>query len=98
MEIEACDVSRNALEFAADNCQQAGAEVRLFPLDVLQDPIIKTYDAVMWMSPAPVAMSKTRNRFPLSSRARSQIGVQANAALPVHRLIRRKPRSARRWL
>jgi len=47
LEIEACDVSRNALEFAADNCKQAGAEVRLFPLNVLQDSIIKTYDVVM---------------------------------------------------
>jgi len=47
LEIEACDVSSTALEFAAENCQKAGAEVRLFPLDILQDSCDQSYDLVM---------------------------------------------------
>ena len=47
LEIDAVDVSATALAFAAENCQAAGAEVRLFQLDALQDSMDQSYDLVM---------------------------------------------------
>jgi 2-polyprenyl-3-methyl-5-hydroxy-6-metoxy-1,4-benzoquinol methylase len=47
LEIEASDVSDQALQFAAQNCERAGAKLRLLPLDVLQERIEEEYDVVM---------------------------------------------------
>ena len=47
IDIEACDVSEQALEFAEEQCHRAGASVRFFQHDVIQRKIPFTYDVVM---------------------------------------------------
>lgn len=47
IDIEACDVSEQALEFAEEQCHRAGASVRLFQHDVIQRKLNSTYDVVM---------------------------------------------------
>ncbi len=46
-QIDACDVSEQALEFARQNIRRAKVSVRLFRLDVLEDDITEPYDAVI---------------------------------------------------
>jgi SAM-dependent methyltransferase len=46
LEVEGCDVSPVALEYARDRAERAGAPVRFFSLDLLRDPIPPGYDAV----------------------------------------------------
>ena len=46
LEIDACDISDTALEFAARNCVRAKARVRLFRHDILQQGIPEKYDVV----------------------------------------------------
>ena len=47
LEIEACDVSEQAVAFARENCRRAGAPIKLFTLDVLHDLIPAAYDIVL---------------------------------------------------
>ena len=47
LDIEACDVSQQALELAKANCDRAGASVGLLPLDILNEPITAAYDIVL---------------------------------------------------
>lgn len=47
LDIEACDVSQQALELAQANCDRTGASIRLLTLDVLNEPIISKYDLVI---------------------------------------------------
>jgi len=47
LDIEACDVSEQAMQFAAENFRRADLEIPLFRLDVLEDAIDRTYDAVI---------------------------------------------------
>lgn len=47
LEIHATDVSPQALEFAAANCDRAGVSLRLLTLDVLREEIDERYDLVM---------------------------------------------------
>jgi len=47
LKIDATDVSDKALQFAAENCQRAGAAVNLKQLNVLEDTIDERYDLVM---------------------------------------------------
>jgi 2-polyprenyl-3-methyl-5-hydroxy-6-metoxy-1,4-benzoquinol methylase len=47
VEIAACDCSLQALEFASDRAEQAGAEVRFFAWDILQGPPPDRYDVVV---------------------------------------------------
>ena len=47
VQIEACDASPRAVEFAQQRAARAGAEVRFFPLDVLRDELPDGYDAVV---------------------------------------------------
>jgi SAM-dependent methyltransferase len=47
MDIEACDISATALEYARENARRAGAEVRFFHCDVLREPLTRRYDAVI---------------------------------------------------
>jgi 2-polyprenyl-3-methyl-5-hydroxy-6-metoxy-1,4-benzoquinol methylase len=46
VEIEACDISPQALELARENCDRAGVSVSLLALDVLTEPIAERYDIV----------------------------------------------------
>lgn len=47
LEIEACDVSPQAIEFAKENIRRANVSIKLFPLDVLNEEIPGRYDVVM---------------------------------------------------
>lgn len=47
LEIDACDVSPQAIDFAKQNLRRANVSVKLFPLDVLNEEIPGRYDAVM---------------------------------------------------
>lgn len=47
LEIDACDVSSQALEFARNKIEPAGLPINLFPLDVLKEPVPRRYDLVM---------------------------------------------------
>ncbi len=47
LEIEACDVSDQAVAFARENCRRARAPIHLFALDVLHDSIPAGYDIVL---------------------------------------------------
>lgn len=47
LEIEASDISPQALQFAEDACQKHNASVKLHALDVLSEPIPDGYDIVM---------------------------------------------------
>jgi 2-polyprenyl-3-methyl-5-hydroxy-6-metoxy-1,4-benzoquinol methylase len=47
LELEACDVSPQALELAAANCDRTGTSFRLLTLDVLKEPIHAKYDIVL---------------------------------------------------
>jgi 2-polyprenyl-3-methyl-5-hydroxy-6-metoxy-1,4-benzoquinol methylase len=47
LEIDACDVSPKAIEFAAERCHRAGEFLRLLALDVLSEDIDERYDVVM---------------------------------------------------
>jgi len=47
LEIEACDVSEQALAFASQKCAEAGVSIRLFRHDIVRDPLPEQYDVVM---------------------------------------------------
>ncbi len=47
LEIDACDVSDQALQFARENCARAEAPLQLSTLDILVEPIPGKYDVVM---------------------------------------------------
>jgi 2-polyprenyl-3-methyl-5-hydroxy-6-metoxy-1,4-benzoquinol methylase len=47
LEIDACDVSDQAIAFAAENCSAANTAVRLFRHDILRDEIPGQYDIVI---------------------------------------------------
>ena len=47
LEVDACDVSPQALELAQTNCEHAGTTIRLLELDVLSEPIPDGYDMVI---------------------------------------------------
>lgn len=47
LEIEGCDVSEQAIAFAAEKCSSADVAVRLFRHDVLSDETLDKYDVVM---------------------------------------------------
>lgn len=47
LEIDACDISGTALDYAAANCARAQARVRLFRHDILQQDIAERYDVVV---------------------------------------------------
>lgn len=47
LEIEACDVSEQALAFAAQNCVEAGVSIRLFCHDIVRAPLPSQYDVVI---------------------------------------------------
>lgn len=47
LEIDACDISSQALEFAARNCARAATNIRLFQHDILQADIPEKYDVVI---------------------------------------------------
>ena len=47
VEIAACDCSSQALEFASDRADQAGADVRFFAWDILKGPPPDRYDVVI---------------------------------------------------
>ena len=47
LEIDACDVSEQAIAFAAENCAAEHAAIQLFRLDILGDEIRAPYDVVM---------------------------------------------------
>jgi ubiquinone/menaquinone biosynthesis C-methylase UbiE len=47
MEVEGCDISPTAIDFATQRSQAAGASVRFFALDALHEPIPDGYDAIM---------------------------------------------------
>ncbi|MBC8355610.1 MAG: methyltransferase domain-containing protein [Planctomycetes bacterium] len=47
LEIDACDVSEQAIAFATEKCSTANVAVRLFPHDILRDEIPDQYDVVM---------------------------------------------------
>ncbi|MEQ8789746.1 MAG: methyltransferase domain-containing protein [Pirellulaceae bacterium] len=47
LDVEACDFSDKAREFAAENFRRAQLEIPLFSLDVLEDSIERPYDVVM---------------------------------------------------
>jgi len=47
LEIEACDISPHALEYARSRAKAVGARTRFFTLDVLHDPLPTDYDVVM---------------------------------------------------
>lgn len=46
LKVSACDVSPKAVRFAADQCRSRKADVTLFELDVLNDPIPQHYDII----------------------------------------------------
>lgn len=46
LEVEACDISPQALAYAARRAEAARAAVRFFPLDILREEIAQTYDIV----------------------------------------------------
>ena len=45
LQIDACDISPQALELAEESCNRAGLQIRLFTLDVLEDESGQNYDA-----------------------------------------------------
>ena len=47
MEVEGCDISPTAIDFATQRSQAAEASVRFFALDALHEPIPDGYDAIM---------------------------------------------------
>lgn len=47
LEIDACDVSEQAIAIAAENCAAAKADVRLFRHDILNEELPAQYDVVM---------------------------------------------------
>jgi 2-polyprenyl-3-methyl-5-hydroxy-6-metoxy-1,4-benzoquinol methylase len=47
LEIDACDFSEQAIDFATENCSAAKVAVRLFRHDILRDEICDQYDVVM---------------------------------------------------
>jgi 2-polyprenyl-3-methyl-5-hydroxy-6-metoxy-1,4-benzoquinol methylase len=47
LKIDACDLSPQALEFAAENCLRTGAPVQLHEMNILNDPIDEEYDLVI---------------------------------------------------
>jgi 2-polyprenyl-3-methyl-5-hydroxy-6-metoxy-1,4-benzoquinol methylase len=47
LEIDACDISPRAVSMARDRALATKADVRFFPLDILQEEIKDTYDIVM---------------------------------------------------
>lgn len=47
LDIEACDISKEALELAEANCDRVDASIRLLTLDVLNEPITAEYDVVL---------------------------------------------------
>ncbi len=47
LQIDACDRSPRAVEYAHRQAEQAGVEVRFFELDALADPISSEYDVLM---------------------------------------------------
>ncbi|MEK6235119.1 MAG: methyltransferase domain-containing protein, partial [Planctomycetales bacterium] len=47
LQIEACDLSEQALEYARENAKRSGAEVRFLQHDVLDGPLPEGYDVVM---------------------------------------------------
>ncbi|MCA9124193.1 MAG: methyltransferase domain-containing protein [Planctomycetaceae bacterium] len=47
LQIDACDVSEQAISVATKNCHAASVEVCLFCLDILRDEIPEQYDVVM---------------------------------------------------
>jgi 2-polyprenyl-3-methyl-5-hydroxy-6-metoxy-1,4-benzoquinol methylase len=46
LDVEACDVSATALQFAEQQANRAGAAVRFFRLDALHDPVPDGYDVI----------------------------------------------------
>jgi 2-polyprenyl-3-methyl-5-hydroxy-6-metoxy-1,4-benzoquinol methylase len=46
LHVDACDISRTALRFAASGAARAGAPVRFFRLDVLSEPPPARYDVI----------------------------------------------------
>jgi SAM-dependent methyltransferase len=46
LEIEGCDVSSTACDFARRRAASAGADVRFFPLDILKDTLPTDYDVL----------------------------------------------------
>ena len=47
LQIDACDVSPQALELATASCARVDLPIRLFPLDLLKDEVVQRYDVVM---------------------------------------------------
>ena len=47
MEIDACDKSSTALEYARHKAQQHSASIRFFPCDILTQPVVQSYDIVV---------------------------------------------------
>ncbi|MCA9144447.1 MAG: methyltransferase domain-containing protein [Planctomycetaceae bacterium] len=47
LEVDACDISDQALAVAAENCSAANVAVRLFRHDILRDDVPKRYDVIM---------------------------------------------------
>ena len=47
LEIEACDISSQALQFALDHCRKNEASINLLQLNVLSDIIPRDYDVIM---------------------------------------------------
>lgn len=47
LKIDACDISETAIRVAQRHAQSAGVGIRFFRLDLLQEPILDEYDAVI---------------------------------------------------
>ena len=47
MDVDGCDLSLDALEYARKRAEEKGAQVHFFPLDVLRNPLPSGYDVIV---------------------------------------------------